>query len=260
MTALEVLPRMTQQERTFAETFVKTSDKRASVIAAWPEFADKTAKQMDAKAHRALKEAGVQAYMHALNQQAASAAIDGAAAVFKEWVDIWRADLTQLFQFRRNNCRHCYGKDHKYQWVSESEWAIEYARIVDENRDKDERLRKEPPMFDGGDGFDKQRAVNPACPVCAGSGVEEVWLADTRALPPELRKLITGIEMTRNGVKVSTVDKMEGLTNIAKALGMFQEKIIIQTPGDAGGVPSSIPSDPQLAAQTYMAIIKGDRK
>lgn len=54
--------------------------------------------------------------------------------------------------------------------------------------------------------------------------VQAVELTDTDELPPEKRAAIAGIEETKNGIKVSSYDKVHALELLGKHLGMFDGK------------------------------------
>lgn len=188
----------------------------------------------------------------------AMAALD-AASIMREWWDIATADPRELIQYMRNNCRHCFGKDFKYQWIGPREFAEAIARVVDQNaKIPDPRHHHPLPVNEGGFGFRMFEPVNPKCEVCGGKGSEYVWLADTRNLTGKAAKLYAGVKQTPNGIQVLMRDQDGALDKIAKALAMYAEKVVLTTPQNELNGASGIPADPILASQYYAQLMRGD--
>lgn len=55
--------------------------------------------------------------------------------------------------------------------------------------------------------------------------LQEVQLELTDNLTPEQKKAIAGIKMGKNGIEVSTCDKVKALELLGKHLGMWREKV-----------------------------------
>ena len=53
--------------------------------------------------------------------------------VLNRWWDIANADPNELVQYRRDCCRHCYGVDHRYQWIDQDEFnaAVDTAKLTE---------------------------------------------------------------------------------------------------------------------------------
>ncbi len=136
-------------------------------------------------------------------------------AVLKRWWQIATADVNELVELRRENCRHCWGVQHAYQWTEG-----EYMRAVDHAVESG----KPAPDGLGGFGYLPTRAPNPECPECGGLGLERPHIHDTRNLSPAARRLYAGIQKTKDGFKILTRDQDAALANIARYLGMFEEK------------------------------------
>ncbi len=51
----------------------------------------------------------------------------------------------------------------------------------------------------------------------------------TDELPEEKRKAIAGIKMGKNGIEVNTCDKVRALELLGKHLGMFRDKVELET-------------------------------
>jgi phage terminase small subunit len=183
-----------------------------------------------------------------------------AKAVIQEWVRIAFADATRITHVRRLNCRHCYGFNFGYQRTD-----AEYARDVAEAMDDAQVAGKDADLspFTGGPGFRHTRDPNPDCPECSGEGVEDVYIADMRKLPPELRRLVASVEQTRNGIKVTMRDQDEALQRIAQYLGLMVNKTELTGPGggpvQTANVNYSLPSDPQEASRAYQMLMEGKK-
>lgn len=96
---------------------------------------------------------------------------------------IVQADPNQLAQFRRVNCRYCWGENHLYQWrdIAEFDKAAAQASIDG----------KPEPEY-GGLGFVDNAIPNPDCPKCCGEGTGQLYMADTTLLDGDARQLYAG--------------------------------------------------------------------
>lgn len=145
-----------------------------------------------------------------------------ASAILRRWWEIANADVNELVELRRECCRFCYGADHQYQWTEG-----EYARAVD--RAIASGAERAPDGM-GGFGFDANRPPHHECPECFGQGIERAHIHDTRKLKGGARRLYAGIQKTKDGFKLLTRDQDAALANLARYLGMFDEKP--KGPGD----------------------------
>lgn len=136
-------------------------------------------------------------------------------AILRRWWEIANADVNELVELRRECCRHCYGFGHQYQWTE-----AEYSRAVDQAVESG----KPAPDGMGGFGFDANRPPAKDCPECHGQGWERAHIHDTRKLSPSARRLYAGLQKTKDGFKLLTRDQDAALTNLARYLGMFEEK------------------------------------
>ncbi|HFK4477352.1 TPA: terminase small subunit [Citrobacter sedlakii] len=161
-------------------------------------------------ASRMLRNARVSRYVHHLRnerQKRYSAELDD---VITQLVAIINADPNEIAQYRRVNCRYCWGDSHKYQW-----------------RDLDEQIRAEkkaetdnkpPPDLSGGIGFVDNADPNPDCPRCNGEGKGEAFFADTRDLEGDARYLLQGVKLGKFGIEITTADKDAARRELARLL------------------------------------------
>ena len=160
-----------------------------------------------------------------LRNAVASAAVMTAAQVLNEWKLIALADPAELSRVRRWCCRHCYGVNFRYQWISDEEFALAAARAIDYNATKSPRAASQAmPSFDGGVGYDRNLPPNALCPYCGGDGEFDTYFEDTMRLSPAARRLYAGVKQTRDGMEIKTRDQGEALKNIAAYLGMLVER------------------------------------
>ncbi len=71
----------------------------------------------------------------------------------------------------------------------------------------------------------QQDDPNPECHQCQGRGKGHVKVADTRHLSPAAAKLYGGVQVGRDGIKVNMRDRDAAWVNIARHLGMFNDKL-----------------------------------
>jgi hypothetical protein len=145
----------------------------------------------------------------AINQgieQLSQQAILNAQDILKHWHEIAIADPGEVSQMRRVCCRHCWGENFMYQWRDISEF--------DKAAEKASKDGKPAPEYGGLD-FIPNDDPNPDCPRCAGEGIEDVFISDTRDLVGPARRLIAGVKKTKFGIEVMTRDQDAALKNLA---------------------------------------------
>ncbi|KAB1578753.1 terminase small subunit [Serratia marcescens] len=126
-------------------------------------------------------------------------------------------DVNELVEYRRTCCRHCWGKNHDYQWT-ESEY--------NKARSEAEAKGKPLPAIAGGFGFRPKRAASPECPQCEGAGFGHVHIHATNALSPQARMAYQGVKTTKDGVEVLISNRDKMLENIARHLGVFDSPTV----------------------------------
>jgi phage terminase small subunit len=168
--------------------------------------------------------------------------------VLQRWWEIATANPNELITYRRVCCRNCFGKDHQYQWVDESEWAsaVRFAKM--NAGDKPAEL----PGNEGGYGFDATLRPHPKCPECHGEGHGQVFAHDTRDASPAARALYAGVKQTKDGMEIKMRDQDAALANVARHLGMFKDTVKVQ--GDADNPLQMLMG--QLAGRTLKPVAK----
>lgn len=142
--------------------------------------------------------------------------------VLKMWHDLATVDYNEISQLLNVNCRYCWGIDHEYQYTPK-----EWQRVC-ESADKEQASR--PPF--GGDDFNHKRAPNPNCPECGGLGEARIHMHDTDRLSPQAKLAYQGAKAGKFGIEVLTTDRMKALDNIARHLGMFNDKLQMEQLGE----------------------------
>jgi len=149
------------------------------------------------------------AVARAINQgigQLSEQAILSAQEILRHWHEIAIADPGEISQLRRVCCRHCWGENFLYQWRDIEEF--------DKAAEKASKESKPQPEY-GGLGFVQNDDPNPDCPKCAGEGIPDVHLMDTRDVIGPARRLIAGVKQTKFGIEVITRDQDAALKNLA---------------------------------------------
>ena len=122
---------------------------------------------------------------------------------------IVQADPNQLAQFRRVNCRYCWGENHHYQWRDIAEFDKAAAQAS--------RDGKPEPEY-GGLGFVDNAIPNPDCPKCCGEGTGQLYMADTTLLDGEARQLYAGAKLGKFGVEILLEDKAAARRELLRLL------------------------------------------
>ncbi|WES88789.1 terminase small subunit [Dickeya fangzhongdai] len=123
---------------------------------------------------------------------------------------IVNADPNDIGQYRRVNCRYCWGFGHQYQWRD----AVEFE---EKRLDAVERKKPEPQDV-GGYGYDQSMDPNPECPRCNGEGRGEAFFADTRDIEGDARYLLHGVKLGKFGIEIMTADKDAARKELARLI------------------------------------------
>lgn len=96
---------------------------------------------------------------------------------------------------------------------------------------------------------------DPHCQACGGQGVayQTVLLTDTDKLSDDARLLFDGAKMTKHGIEIKMLSREKALDNLARANGMFIDKLQVLPPV---ALPP-LPDDPQEASAIYSQWVKG---
>ena len=117
--------------------------------------------------------------------------------------------VSQLTQFRRVNCRYCWGENHLYQWRDIAEFDKAAAQAS--------RDGKPEPEY-GGLGFVDNAIPNPDCPKCCGEGTGQLYMADTTLLDGDARQLYAGSKLGKYGVEILLEDKAAARRELLRLL------------------------------------------
>ncbi|EEW1489065.1 terminase small subunit [Escherichia coli] len=142
---------------------------------------------------------------------------------------IVQADPNQLAQFRRVNCRYCWGENHLYQWRDIAEFDKAAAQAS--------RDGKPEPEY-GGLGFVDNAIPNPDCPKCCGEGTGQLYMADTTLLDGDARQLYAGAKLGKFGVEILLEDKAAARRELIK--------LIMATKGSSAGGATDSRNDLEL--------------
>ncbi|HED6269641.1 TPA: terminase small subunit [Enterobacter sichuanensis] len=119
------------------------------------------------------------------------------------------ANPNELVQYRRVNCRHCWGERHLYQWKDIEEF--------DRAAEKASNDGKEEPEY-GGLGYVETGFPNEDCPKCNGEGETQLFVADTTQLEGDARWLYAGVKQTQNGLEVRMANQEAARRDLLKII------------------------------------------
>ena len=182
----------------------------------------------------------------------------GIQDVMQHWVDIATADPNELSSYQRRCCRHCWGRGHQYQYIDDEEFAHVQAERIDSNARAKPKDRLPLPENLGGFGFDFTKRPHPECRKCRGEGIGAAYVHDTTKLSRQARRLYAGIKQTQHGIQILTNSQDDARTNIARALGMFTERVLDVTPKEGEAI-ATLPTDPIEAAKAYQLLMKDSK-
>jgi len=205
--------KLTRRERRFRDEYlIDLNGTRAVLRAGFP------VKRPDVKAAKLLARPHIRAAIDQAIAERAERTRVSADQVVAEWEAIARADAGELSEYRREACRYCWGKNHRYH-----ETPSERERRFEEHGKKG----ADAGPFDekGGVGFDPRREPHPACPECFGEGVGREHFHDTRHLSAEGRALFAGVKVTKEGVEIKTHSKERALEALGRHLGMDKKRV-----------------------------------
>lgn len=135
-----------------------------------------------------------------------------------------KADVSEIIEVRRVNCRYCHGKNHGFQW-KEHEWeeaCDRYAREAEHAMRENKPMPKEPDPG-GGFGFKKNLPPHEDCPKCDGEGVEDTFIKPWRDLSPAARAVLAGVEHTKDGIKIKFNSQEKARDMLAKMNNLYEK-------------------------------------
>ncbi|PWI81973.1 terminase [Enterobacter sp. CGMCC 5087] len=197
---------LNQQQGIFAEQVAMGKSRIDAYRQAGYSCEGDTAYAAASRLYRNVKVAKAVRYLRDKFQQRYSAEID---EIIHQLVSITRANPNDLSQYRRVNCRHCWGEHHLYQWRDIAEFDRAAAAAAKDG--------KKDPEY-GGLGFCDTADPNPDCPKCFGEGSGHVFIPDTRDLEGDARWLYTGVKQTKFGIEVQAASQEAARRDLIKLL------------------------------------------
>ena len=217
--AAEKAKKLTPQEEMFAIELAASGNQAEAYRKAYPGSSNWLPASLYSKASVLAAREKVSARVDELRAIAAKQNELGVAELLRMHVEIATADARELVEYRRIPCRHCHGKDHRYQFTPAE---MERAR---EKHEEKQAEAKSPTPFDekGGVGYTKKRAPHPDCPECHGDGLGEMLVSDTRKLSRVGAQLYEGVKLGKEGLEVKTRSRGDSLAAIGRHRGFFKE-------------------------------------
>jgi len=234
---------LTPKQQLFVEEYLV--DLNATQAAIRAGYSEKTANEQGA---RLLANVSVQAAIKIAMDKRSERTEITQDMVLRHWWDIATADPRKLIEYRREACRHCYGINHKFQYIDEAEFILEYNKAV-ELAEAEPDANHEIPDSEGGFGYSPMVTPHAHCPKCFGRGREVVYPHDTRNIDDQTAKLYAGVKVSKEGLTVLMRDQDGAMENVAKHLGMFIDRKEVGKPGDFENL-----SDDELERRTEAAL------
>lgn len=197
---------LTEKEALFAWGYVKTNSRIGGYRFAGYSDNKKTAYVEASRLYRKPKIARAILELKNRMRKRYTADLD---EIVDQLVAITKADPNALTQYRRLNCRYCWGENHLYQWRDIQEF--------DRASEKNIKDGKPEPEY-GGLGFVDNADPNPECPRCYGEGCGNIFISDTRDLDGADRQYLLGVKQTKNGIEVLTESKQAARSMLIKLL------------------------------------------
>lgn len=200
---------LTERQKLFVEKYLGEAGLNASKAAALAGYSEKSSGKIG---HQLLEKTGIQDYLAERRKQLALHIGVTPEAILATWWARANVDINEIVEYRRDNCRYCWGEGHAYQWTQgEYEQA---QREADANG-------TDSPDAAGGFGFIATREPNPDCPECAGEGKGKVHVHDTRRLKGAARQMYRGVHQGKDGLKALVGDPDRALEQVTKILGLY---------------------------------------
>jgi phage terminase small subunit len=259
---------LTPKQAKFVELYSKLGNATEAYRQSY-NVANMNEQSIGRKAHELTQNGKITAILNGATNLAVQAVAFDRLDVMRHLVELTQADPSKISHVRRLCCRHCHGVEHAYQWRDEAEYLETLAKAMDEHaravqqaaRRNEETPAMSLPSNEGGYGWRKPNKPHPGCPRCHGEGYEDVYFADMSELTGPERRLIAGVERTKDGLKIKMRDQDGALNTIAQILKMLTNRTELSGP-DGGPVPMAVlnavmPVDPDQASRLYQKIMEG---
>lgn len=248
---------LSEQQRKFTELYFASNNAADSYRKTY-DCSKKSNDAIGRAAHALKNNKKVLAAIAKLHAASDKTTMMGIQDVMQHWVDIATADPNELSSHQRRCCRYCWGRGHQYQYIDAEEFAYVQAERIDSNARAKPKDRQALPENLGGFGFDFTKRPHPECRKCRGEGIGSVYIHDTTKLSRQGQRLYAGIKQTQHGIQILTNSQDDARTNIARALGMFTERVLDVTPKEGAAIPT-LPTDPIEAAKAYQLLMKDSK-
>lgn len=213
-----------RDKRFVDEYLIDLSPERAALAAGYSATVARTKAYMWVSNGK-VKPLVYQAIMAGMEKRSERTKITQDMVLQRYWM-IATANPNELTQLRRTCCRHCYGIDHAFQWKDEAEF--ENAKAREAMAAKQEERPPRDITDEGGYGFDSSLSPHAKCPECHGDGHLSTYFQDTRNLSPAALALFAGVKQSKEGLEVKMHDQKAALDQIARHLGMFNDKLTLK--------------------------------
>lgn len=200
---------LTEKQKLFVEKYLGEAELNATKAAMLAGYSQRNADKIGPEL---LGKTRVQEQIALRRKELASGLDITPEKVLALWWARANVDVNEVVEYRRDNCRHCWGIDHAYQWTQGEYEKAQRDAMADGT---------EEPDCSGGFGFIATKEPNPDCPECSGEGKGKVHVHDTRRLKGAARQMYRGVHQGKDGLKALVGDPDRALEQVTKILGMY---------------------------------------
>lgn len=227
---------LTLREQTFCHQYLCIGNATEAYIRAG--YTASTRATAGTEGMKLLKKPKICTELSRLAKIAEEKATDDVAEILNMWTGAMSYDPREISEMRRGACRWCHGIKYAYQWRIPDEFnrKMEAWNALSEAK----QLIQTPPNDEGGYGYSRNLVPHPDCPMCDGDGHEYAYFHDSRGYSKSAAIAFNGVQVTQNGLKINTIDRVKASENLAKFHGMFLAKDTGEVVDTLGALIASI--------------------
>lgn len=211
---------LTPDEHAFAAEYAASGNATRSHRAVYGDEPGRDPVAVRMEAMRLSRNPAVRARVAELRSIAADALNVSVAELALQAHEIATSVVGDLAPVELYGCRHCHGRDGRYQWRD----AAELCKAIDASQAS--RNTPKPLTFPdglGGFGFSSRAPVNPECETCRGHGVPMLRIVPTAELSAGARALYAGVTLRPDGTveRVLVEDRAKWADMRNKLIGSY---------------------------------------
>lgn len=241
----EALEEFTPKELEFFEAYLSCMNGTRAWHATYGAGNDNSAAS---QASDKLRQPKVRAYIAKRMKAAFERTEEAADKLIQTYQHAAYGDINELVEYRRDSCRYCHGKEHRYQYTP-AELERSKAEFEADGKDPDEFDEK------GGVGFNPKKEPHPDCPECHGEGKGRILFKDTRNLSPAGLALYAGAKIGKEGIEIKTVSQERAREMLARIQKLFEDKTEVTVNLDTDTLEEKFAAKMRAAHERMAAVL-----